>query len=223
RHACAGPAGTLDGRYFCTESPAAGDGPVVDQGVVPDPTGGPAALKLRYKHASTSTWIDAGNLAWGTPLKIKVTDPKQTDMPHSTRSSWVFEVVSADASDTTLVFHAKAEIVRGEGAIPIWPAHPLFYAESHTRVVCQACAAMGAQGATAPKEAGPYSPKRLISYGTRTLYVWANISSADTPNPATAPTTWWLSFTNSSGQFNGTNPFDDVNHSKDKKEHFWIL
>lgn len=225
RHACIGPAGSFGGPddHFCSDSPAAGAGPHVDQGAVTDPTGGPSGLKLRYKHASTNTWLDAGELTWGTPLKIKITDAKQTDMPHSTASGWAFEVVSSSPADTTLIFRAKAEIVRGDGSIPPWPAHPLFYADTHVREVCRDCPAVAGEGATAPPEAGPYSPKRLVSWGTHTIYVWANITDLQTPNPATAPTTWWLSFTNTSGQFNGTDPFDNTNHSADKKSHLWIL
>ena len=88
------------------------------------PTGGPAGLKLRYKHASTIAWIDAGEVAWGKPISIKVTHPTQTDMPHATSSAWEFQVVSPNGTDNTLEIQAKAEILRGGAPYPQPEATP---------------------------------------------------------------------------------------------------
>lgn len=224
RHACE-PVLTLGGEddYVCTDHNTLG---VPEAPGVPDPAGGSSGMKLRYRHGATSTWIDAGDLTWGTPLVIQVTDPRQTDMPHSTASLWQFQVVSPNPHDTTLTFHAKAELVRGEGEVPEWPGHPLFYTpEKRFRDIYDGPAVSGDTGmggAIVPEEAGPVNPERLISYGTRSLYVWANISEVSAPNPATAPTNWYLRYRNATGQLNITDPFS-VNHTADVKEHFWIL
>ena len=41
----------------------------------------------------------------------------QTDMPHATMSLWEFQVISPHEQDVTLVFTAKAELVKGEGEV----------------------------------------------------------------------------------------------------------
>ncbi|MEO6665492.1 MAG: hypothetical protein ABIO65_01800, partial [Nitrospiria bacterium] len=196
----------------------------------PDPTGGPPGLLLRYKHASTVDWIDVGPLAWGTPTVLKITDPRQTDMPHATSSLWEFQVTSPNAQDATLTFTAKAEMVRGEGVIPLWPGHPDFYAERSFREVlnipdAEACdSGLSNTGClTADDEkTGEMAPTKLISYGTKTLHVWVNITEATMTNPATAPQNWFLYHLNATGRTNLTNPFDPE-APIDKLDHYWIL
>lgn len=226
RHACE-PLVTFGGHFYCTDYLGEGRpaGPPV-----PDPNP-PAGLKLRYKHASTTQWIDAGELAWGTPLPIQIRNPTETDMPHATSSVWEFQVLSPNRQDTTLSFKAKAELVRGEGDVPLWPGHPLFYTpEKPSRVVVENVAAKacdaglsGAGCVLAGEGAEPVVPTKLISYGTRTLFVWANVTSATFPNPATQPSVWFLYHRNATGENNITNIFDEANHSIDKKEHAWVL
>lgn len=228
RHACEGRI-RFNNHFVCTDDNA-GFAPLPPV-YAPDPTGGPSGLKLRYRHASTSTWIDAGTLTWGQPLKIKVTDAKQTDMPHSTTSLWQFEVISPNGYDNTLEFHAKAEITRDPTVpIPLWPAHPLFYTnESHVRLVYDGMATStnglvqvltGTSPAT--PDAGPVIPERLVSYGTKSVYVWANVTEIQTPNPATAPDGWYLYHTNATGEENVTGTANST-VSADGKSFFWVL
>ncbi|HET6403680.1 MAG TPA: hypothetical protein VFH78_03460 [Candidatus Thermoplasmatota archaeon] len=220
RHACGGRA-RLGGFHICTDTTddifGTPEIPPVDD---PNP---PSGLKLRYKHASTNTWIDVGELTWGAPLAIKINDPTETDMPHATSSAWAFQVLSPNQQDATLVFTASATIVRGEGEIPLWPGHPDFYADTCCRVVleatAQACDTAGCELAT---QAGPLTPQKLISYGTRTLYVWVNITSV-TADPVLAPDVWFLWHWNTSGRDNITNIFDKENHGFDVREHHWVL
>lgn len=222
RHACAGE-DTVDGDYVCTDNwtPAPR---------VADPAP-PAGLKLRYKHASTDTWIEAGDIAWDTPVNIAITNPVQTDMPHATSSLWQFQIVSPNKHDSTLTFTAKGEIVRGSGDIPLWPGHPDFYAESPHRVVLNKAGAIAGDpglyehgAALVPAEAGPLAPDRLISYGTRTLYVWLNITDVQAQNPATAPNNWFLFHANASADIdNITNPFDTEGHAFSMREFAWTL
>jgi hypothetical protein len=227
RHACE-PLVTFGGHFYCTDYVGEGT-PAAPQ--VPDPQP-PAGLLLRYKHASTNDWIDAGPLAWGVPTVIKITQPIETDMPHATSSVWRFQVESPNGHDATLIFDAKAEIVRAEGEnIPPWPGHPLFYTpEQPTRVVVDNVAAescdggLSSTGCTGATDVnGPVEPSKLISYGTRTLYVWANVTELVAANPATAPSAWFLYHRNATGRDNITNPFDFANYDISKRELLWVL
>lgn len=221
RHVCEGE-DTINGDYACTDN-------FLGVPTVPDPSP-PTGLKLRYKHASTNEWIDVGDIVWDTPLPIKILQPIETDMPHATASLWEFQVLSPNKQDATLAFTAKAELVRGEGEIPLWPGHPDFYPDGLTsRVVVDTTAIAGDPGlfghgaAIVPAEAGPVYADKLISYGTKTIHVWINITSVNAPNPATAPTSWFLWHTNSSGNHNITNSADVDNHGPSVMEHYWVL
>lgn len=225
RHACE-PAFTVNSHFICTDWLGYVDGgaPPVD-----DPTGGPAGLTLRYKHASTTEWLDVGTLTWNTPIIIQITHPTQTDMPHATSSVWQFQVVSPNSYDATLLFTYKIEIVRAEGEIPLWPPHPLFYTpEKPSRVVVDNVAASACDSgftATGCIEGEPEQviPDKLISFGTRTLYVWVNVSDLQMPSPATAPTSWFLYHVNVTGRENATVTVDPANYGMEKRELFWIL
>lgn len=231
------PLFTLGGDLVCTDNfinKTAGfvGAPAPAEGLprAPDPTGGPAGLELRYKHASTTEWIDVGPLTWGAPTVLKITSPTQTDMPHATSSLWEFQVASPNAQDATLTFTAKAEMVRGEGNVPLWPGHPDFYADKSFREVlnlpdAEACdSGLSNTGCLTadPEKAEPVAPTKLISYGTKTLHVWVNITEATMTNPATAPQNWFLYHLNATGRSNLTNPFD-ADAPIDKREFYWIL
>lgn len=226
RHACVWEAGTLGGYPYCTDTinnltPAPNVPPIAD------PTGGPSGLTLRYKHASASDWLDGGPIVFDKPLSIKVTDPKQNDMPHVTSSAWEFEILSPNEQDRTLSFTVKVDLVRGVGPIPLWPGHPNFYADNHARTVLdtEAVACDGSTSCALPdaKDAKPVKAQKLISYGTRTLYVWINISSVFDPNPALAVDNWFLWHWNTTGRDNITNPFDKTTHGATIMKHAWIL
>lgn len=226
RHVCE-PAFTLSGHFLCTDYLGEGRPSAPP---VADPTGGPSGLKLRYKHASTAEWIDGGALTWGTPLVLAIRQPIETDMPHATSSVWEFQVVSPRPEDATLKFKAKAEIVRAVGEIPRWPAHPLFYTEeTPSRVVVEPTKAVACDsgftntGCVLAGDAEPVIPTKLISYGTRTLDVWINITSYTPTNPATAPGTWFLFHRNATGRDNITNAFDVETYGIDKRELHWTL
>lgn len=226
RHACE-PLVTFGGRYYCTDY--LGEGTPAAP-AIPDPSGGPSGLKLQYKHASTVQWIDAGEPKWDTPLVIQVRDPRETDMPHATSSVWEFQFVSPNAYDITLKFTVKVEIVRAEGEIPLWPGHPLFYTEDKpSRVVVDNVAAvscdsgLGGTGCVLSAEPAPVVPSKLVSYGTRTLFIWVNVTKLTANNPATAPASWFLFHSNATGNTNITSPFDEVNYGIGKRELFWAL
>jgi hypothetical protein len=224
RRACE-PFFTLDGELICTDNAATyGGGPETPR--APDPTGGTAGMLLRYKHASTTTWIDVGELVWGTPTVIKITDALQTDMPHATSSLWEFQVVSPSAHDGTLTFTAKAEMVRGEGDIPLWPGHPNFYSDRTSREVLNKADAAACEGASCAfagsSETEAVKADKLISYGTKSLHVWVNITEVNAQNPALAPNNWFLHHINATGRENLTDPFDPE-ATAEKREFYWIF
>lgn len=221
RHACY-PGLTLNTRYICTDGNGAGApaGPPVD-----DPA--PPTVVLEYQHASSGRdeWTPAGTLEWGTPLQIPV-KAIETDMPHSTTSLWRYRVVSADPLSSTLTFEAAATIVRGAD-VPLWPAHPDFYAERSSRVVYD--------GPSSTREAGSAgtafgfndsliqeTPGRLISYGTRSVHVWINVTKLDAP-PTQGPSTWYLYYHNATGDWLAAGLGDAENNSIDTKELHFIV
>lgn len=228
RHVCE-PFFTVNSHFLCTdnldpyaESPV----PAVDE---PNP---PAGLKLRYKHASTVEWIDAGEFTWNEPSVITITNATQTDMPHATSSAWEFMVVSPNPQDSTLMFTAKAEIVRAVGEnIPLWPGHPLFYDENRTsRIVVdnvEAFACDDGFGATACTLGGgdpmPIKADKLVSYGTKTLHIWANVTSFQMPNPATAPNSIFVYHNNATGRQNATRTVDAANYPVTGSAFYWAL
>ena len=224
RRACE-PFFTLDGDFICTDNaPTYAGGPALPR--APDPTGGPTGLMLRYKHASTVEWIDVGEIVWGTPSVIKVTDALHPDMPHATSSLWEFQVASPNAHDATLTFTAKAEMVRGEGVIPLWPGHPDFYSDRTSREVLNLADAAACEGASCAfagdAETDPVKAQRLVSYGTKSLHVWVNITEVNAQNPALAPSNWFLFHLNATGNDNFTNPFD-AEATYDKREFYWVF
>ena len=83
--------------------------------------------------------------------------------------------------------------------------------------------AFGHGAAIVPAEAGPVYADKLISYGTKTLHVWVNITEVTAPNPATAPKSWFLWHTNSSGNHNITASSDTEKHGFETREHYWAL
>lgn len=174
-----------------------------------DPTP-PTAMRLLFRHASGSTYEEAGVVRWGEPIVIDLPDPTWVDMPHSGLSRWGFDATSTDIQDDTLEFRAKVDIVRGEGEIPLWPGHPRFYADTHEREVTRASGRTEYTGAHNHLLADGEWPdgsaigaQKLISFETRTLVVSVNITSVEAP-PGTEPGEWDLVFSNASGGWDFT-------------------
>ena len=196
-------------------------------GAAPDPTGGPTGITLFFRDAIASEWIDAGEVSWTDPMVISITDPRQTDMPHSAASLWAFRLYSSDASLDTLKLSLRIDIVRGEGDIPLWPGHPDFYVDGDSRVVLQGSAtrtmgdpADALSTTSAPTQA--LAPEKLISYGTRALHVFVNITRVASPNPAATPTAWTLEWHNASGYWLNSNATDPA-HAGDVLEHVFVI
>ncbi|MHB8585107.1 MAG: hypothetical protein ACYDDF_04640 [Thermoplasmatota archaeon] len=221
RHVCE-PLYRLNGYPVCTDNYGQSTGINGPGASAPDPAA--SSLHLYYITAASdpNNWEDAGPVTYGTPVIIKIKDPKETDMPHSTGTLWSFRIVSSDPKDATLEFTMAGTIVRGAGAIPLWPGHPLFYAKGHYRLIYQGPGESAEHGGPVQNGFAAFTrtPSRLISAGTNTLYIYANITSMSSPLP---PSGWWLWFHNASYQnWNGTNA-NDGNHSGTLKALKWVI
>lgn len=159
----------------------------------PDPQ--PPSLTLRYRTAADTKFRDAGTLAPDATVKIPVT-AKETDMPHSLNSLWAFELVAdkptQDSVNITIAVKRGSDVVN-------WPGHPDFYADKTSRIVMDKEAKVHRNGIEEGLLYGSASswsaPDKLISYGTGTLDVFVNISSATASNGA-PPTGFFLEYHN---------------------------
>lgn len=224
RHACY-PLLVWNGDYICTDHTQTGTEATGELKGPALPDAAPSSgLRLEYLHAASNLdeWIDAGAIAFGTPAVISLKDPRWTDMPHSTGSLWVFRIVSPNSQDATLTFDIAITAVRKEGEIPKWPGHPVFYTDTkHYRVVYDGIGSV--EETTDGGVDNTAEPGKLISAGTRTLIVYANITSVTPGVPNNPPTHYWLYFHNASyTTWNSTSPFD-ANYTADKGSYQWIL
>lgn len=192
---------------------------------VADPAGAPAA-RLWVRDAASKDFRDAGAVTWDAAMVLPVASAKQTDMPHAARSLWEFEVRTEDPKDDTLHVHARIEAVRAAGVeVPKWPGHPDFYAESPVRTVLQASAVTKESGPLVVVDPAGYSVQRvpadkLVSYGTRTLHVFVNITDFKSQNPALQPSGWILVWSNASGVLRAVG---GEGHGGDVTQHHWVL
>src|SRR5581483_10199487 len=156
----------------------------------PDPN--PPKVHLQYRSAADSAWRDAADLALGVPLKINVL-PKETDMPHSVLSLWVFRLTTDNPSlssvNLTIVIHKGRDVVN-------WPGHPDFYADAPMRAVADnkhvKTHMSGVVESQLYDQGGTWAPPdKLISYGTGKLHVIINVTNA-VSQTGQAPTGYFL-------------------------------
>lgn len=192
-------------RRVCTPGDRLDAAPVCSS-AQPDPVP-PTELTLSFLHATSEPdgWIDAGAVAWDEPKLLAVEDPAWADMPHSAGSLWAFRVSSPNPQEAGLVFTIAVTIVRMDGEIPEWPGHPVFYAPgNHYRVVYEGTGESGESldGGLQTQA----SPAKLISAGTRSLLVFANLTGGES---TVEPTHFYLYYHNASGRnWLYTEPFD---------------
>lgn len=154
----------------------------------------PPVLKLQYRSAADSAWRDAGNLAYGTAAEIKV-EAKETDMPHSVLSLWVFRITTDNPSATSI--HLKITTHKGRDVVN-WPGHPAFYADRDYRVVADHKKVKTHMSGIVDNlllydQGGTWaSPDKLVSYGTGKLDVFINITGATADVPTVTPTGYFL-------------------------------
>jgi hypothetical protein len=108
----------------------------------------------------------AGDVTPGQALIIKV-KPTEADMPHSTKSLWLFRIYTGEANG--FEFNITVTAVKGYDVVN-WPPHPNLYADKIERLVFDADARMETQGWSqywiSGTDNGWVYPERVISYGT---------------------------------------------------------
>lgn len=226
RHACY-PLLNWNGAPICTDHTQTGTAATGEIKGPPLPDAAPSSgLRLEFLHAASNLdeWVDGGAVAFGTPTVIKIPDPTWTDMPHATGSLWVFRILSPNAQDATLTFDISITAVRKEGAIPQWPGHPVFYtAEKHYRTIYDGPGKTTSGGNFGPTSVEVAEPGKLISAGTRTLIVSANVTSIQGEIPGVPPSHVYLYYHNASyTNWNFTSPFD-ANYTSDKGTYLWVI
>lgn len=209
-----------NGQPVCTDRNVFGE----DQpaGRVPDPA--PPTLTLWYQHAASSEWEEAGPLAWDAVLSIPVA-PDETDMPHSLASLWRFRIVGSQAgADATSTFKLVATAVRGTEIVE-WPGHPDFYAEKATRLIFEGTAATHESGYMAGLEQDDsfeqQAPNRLISYGTKSVHAWINVTSVKAP-PGAVFGAWHLAVKNATGDWTRVDPWTPPADPAEPKDLYFV-
>lgn len=146
----------------------------------------PPKLFLQYRSAADAEWREPIPVTYGTPVELSV-DAKETDMPHSVLSLWVFRITT----DQTASMYVKMDVtaVKGRDVVD-WPGHPDFYADTTSRVVLNQHVKTKISGV---KEGYLYdsggtwiAPEKLISHGTGSLVVIANVTSIRSATGQTA-------------------------------------
>lgn len=151
----------------------------------------PPKLFVQYRSAADSDWRDPIALVYDTPLEIEV-QPRETDMPHSVRSLWVFRFTT----DQTATLGVDLTITTSKGRDVVdWPGHPDFYADTDSRKVADKAVSTTMSGI---KEGYLYdaggtwvAPDKLISHGTTRIIVIANVTGVTTAT-GQAPTGFFL-------------------------------
>ncbi len=145
------------------------------------------ALFLQYRSAADADWRDPVSMPYDTPLDFAVL-PKETDMPHSTLSLWVFRITTDRPTwsdfELTITAHKGQDVVD-------WPGHPDFYADKNERKVADnkhVSTHMSGMAEGYLYDAGSSwaQPDKLISYGTSKLVVIINITNAQSQFGAAA-------------------------------------
>ncbi len=139
----------------------------------------PPALKLQYRTAADVDWRAPADLPYDAPFVIDV-QPKETDMPHSVSSLWVWRLTT----DRPHELEINLTIIAFRGRdVENWPGHPDFYADQKSRVVLdtdvQTRMSGVAEGDLYDSGGTWVHPDKLVSHGTTRLEVFANVTRVD--------------------------------------------
>jgi hypothetical protein len=137
-----------------------------------------------------------GQITPGTPFSIKV-KPTDADMPHQTKSLWVFRIYTQEANAFT--YNITITAVKGD-SIANWPSHPNLYAEHKDRTIFDGQQRIESKGPTYlidGNDAGWQFPDRVISWGTDSIDVAVSDFKYDSSIPV-QPTGFILEFHNAS-------------------------
>ena len=128
-----------------------------------------------------------GELTLDQPFVIDI-EPTDADMPHQTKSLWIFRIYS-NTEMVTFGFNITISLVRGYDVVN-WPPHPDLYADRPTRVVYEGPQDIGSKGSIDSllygSDAGWLHPEKVISWGTDRVEV--TITNVQfTPDTPVAP------------------------------------
>jgi hypothetical protein len=142
----------------------------------------------------------AGKATPGQPLIIPVA-PTEADMPHQTKSLWLFRIYTGEANAWTYNFTLTA--VKGN-AVVNWPPHPNLYADKTERVIVEGDFTTVSKGVADFYLYGSdptwVYPDRIISYGTERVEVeieFLGITVAGGASPV-QPIFYYLDYKNAS-------------------------
>lgn len=141
-----------------------------------------SGVVMQYRSAADADWRERSTLTFDAPFDIDV-DPQMTDMPHSTSSLWVFRFTADNAEFTSI--NVTITAFKGREVVD-WPGHPDFYADKAYRVVMDADVTSVLQGFpdNVFYEGNDWEvPPLLISYGTKRVEVFANVSAIRSTRP----------------------------------------
>jgi len=114
---------------------------------------------------------NAGTLQVGVPLVIPV-KPFEADMPHQTKSLWIFRVYSSEP--TWWEWNITLTAIKGNEVVN-WPPHPDLYAERTERTIFDGPVHLESKGTIDSNlygsDAGWVNPERIISWGTERVEV----------------------------------------------------
>ncbi|MFA5862571.1 MAG: hypothetical protein WDA16_12845 [Candidatus Thermoplasmatota archaeon] len=139
-----------------------------------------------------------GELKLNEPLKIDI-KPTDADMPHQTKSLWVFRVYS-NPEMAWFEFNITVTAVKGYDVVN-WPPHPDLYAEKKDRVVFDGPVKLSSKGTVDANvwgsDAGWVHPQRVISWGTESLTIEIQNVAFSSQVPVT-PSGWVFEYNNAS-------------------------
>ena len=139
----------------------------------------------------------AGKATPGQPLVIPVA-PTEADMPHQTKSLWLFRIYTGEANAFT--YNVTITAVKG-GPVALWPPHPDLYALSPSRTVLEGEFKTESKGLHEywlyGSDANWAYPDRVISHGTGRVEVEVTLGTITAPG-GLAPSGYYLDFKNAS-------------------------
>ncbi|HUR69855.1 MAG TPA: hypothetical protein VM370_11475 [Candidatus Thermoplasmatota archaeon] len=130
---------------------------------------------------------EGGELKAGTPFVIPI-KPTEADMPHQTKSLWIFRIYS-DSSTLTFEMNLTVTAVKG-GTVVDWPPHPDLYADKSERLIFEGPVASESKGTVDSNIYGSDSlwvhPERILSWGTERIEIEISgvTLTTDAPVPA---------------------------------------
>ena len=139
-----------------------------------------------------------GTLQVGQPFLIPV-KPTEADMPHQTKSLWVFRVYSSEP--TWFEWNITITAVKGTEVVN-WPPHPDLYAEKSERTVFEGPVHLESKGTLDSNlygsDAGWVNPERILSWGTERIEVEVKDVTLTTQTPGVTPAYFLMEYHNAS-------------------------